>query len=129
MDEVKIHTIDSAQANSTEALRALEQLVSGFVDLRRTLAGGALTGVEREIVALATSIENDATTAWRPTRHSPSCRTQTNAPCGTPAIPARRCWRWLPRSGTQRSPTSPTTSGDAPLDRAFEPQAWAKDAA
>ena len=34
-------------------------LVCGFVDLRNTLAGGELTGAEREIVALATSIEND----------------------------------------------------------------------
>src|SRR5271170_207279 len=72
----EIHTIDSAPASSAAALRALEQglgfvpnlaatmaeapaLVSGFVDLRNTLSGGELTGVEREIVALATSIEND----------------------------------------------------------------------
>lgn len=76
MSKFKIHTIDSAPENSIAALRALEQglgfipnlaatmaespvLVSGFVDLRGTLAGGELTGVEREIVALATSIEND----------------------------------------------------------------------
>jgi uncharacterized peroxidase-related enzyme len=72
----EIHTIDSAPADSAAALRALEQglgfvpnlaatmaespaLVRGFVDLRGTLAGGELAGVEREIVALATSIEND----------------------------------------------------------------------
>jgi uncharacterized peroxidase-related enzyme len=72
----EIHTIDSAPASSAPALRALEQglgfvpnlaatmaespaLVRGFVELRGTLAGGELTGVEREIVALATSIEND----------------------------------------------------------------------
>lgn len=76
MSKFEIHTIDSAPANSAAALRALEQglgfvpnlaatmaespaLVCGFVDLRKTLAGGELTGVEREIVALATSIEND----------------------------------------------------------------------
>jgi uncharacterized peroxidase-related enzyme len=76
VSKFEIHTIDSAPANSAAALRALEQglgfvpnlaatmaespaLVCGFADLRKTLAGGELTGVEREIVALATSIEND----------------------------------------------------------------------
>ncbi len=76
MSTFEIHTIDSAPASSAAALRALEQglgfvpnlaatmaeapaLVSGFVDLRNTLSGGELTGVEREIVALATSNEND----------------------------------------------------------------------
>ena len=76
MTKFEIHTIDSAPVNSTAALRALQQglgfvpnlaatmagspaLVCGFVDLRNTLAGGELTGAEREIVALATSIEND----------------------------------------------------------------------
>ena len=76
MSKFEIHTIDSAPANSAAALRALEQglgfvpnlaatmaespaLVCGFTDLRKTMAGGDLTGVEREIVALATSIEND----------------------------------------------------------------------
>ena len=76
MSTFEIHTIDSAPVNSTAALRALQQglgfvpnlaatmagspaLVCGFVDLRTTLAGGELTGAEREIVALATSIEND----------------------------------------------------------------------
>jgi AhpD family alkylhydroperoxidase len=34
-------------------------LITGFVELRQTLAGGELTGVEREIVALAVSLEND----------------------------------------------------------------------
>jgi AhpD family alkylhydroperoxidase len=34
-------------------------LINGFVNLRQTLAGGELTGVEREIVALAVSLEND----------------------------------------------------------------------
>jgi uncharacterized peroxidase-related enzyme len=76
MSKFEVHTIDSAPAGSTPALRALEQglgfvpnlaatmaespaLVNGFVDLRKTLAGGELTGVEREIVALAVSLEND----------------------------------------------------------------------
>jgi uncharacterized peroxidase-related enzyme len=76
VSKFQIHTIDSAPANSAAALRALERglgfvpnlaatmaespaLVCGFADLRKTLAGGELTGVEREIVALATSIEND----------------------------------------------------------------------
>jgi uncharacterized peroxidase-related enzyme len=76
MSEFTIHTVDSAPADSTQALRTLEAglgfvpnlaatmaesptLVNGFVDLRNTLAGGELTGVEREIVALAVSLEND----------------------------------------------------------------------
>ena len=76
MPDFTIHKIDSAPAGSAEALQALEQglgfvpnlaatmaespvLVSGFVDLRKTLVGGELSGVEREIVALAVSIEND----------------------------------------------------------------------
>jgi uncharacterized peroxidase-related enzyme len=76
MPDFTIHRIDAAPAGSAEALQALEQglgfvpnlaatmaespvLVSGFVDLRKTLAGGELTGVEREIVALAVSLEND----------------------------------------------------------------------
>jgi uncharacterized peroxidase-related enzyme len=75
MSDYRIHTIDSAPADSAAALRALEDalgfvpnlaatmaespaLVGGFVDLRRTLAAGELTGVEREIVALAVSLEN-----------------------------------------------------------------------
>jgi uncharacterized peroxidase-related enzyme len=71
-----IHTLESAPAESVEALRTLEQglgfvpnlaatmaessaLITGFVDLRRMLAKSELTGVEREIVALAVSFEND----------------------------------------------------------------------
>ena len=76
MSQFQVHTIDSAPADSAASLRTLEQglgfvpnlaatmaespvLVNGFVDLRKTLAGGELTGVEREIVALAVSLEND----------------------------------------------------------------------
>ena len=76
MTRSQIHTIDSAPEASASALRALEQrlgfvpnlaaamaespvLVSGFVELREKLAEGELTGVEREIVALAVSLEND----------------------------------------------------------------------
>jgi uncharacterized peroxidase-related enzyme len=72
----EIHTIESAPEGSASALQALEQglgfvpnlaatmaespaLVTGFVDLRKNLTGGELTGVEREIVALAVSFEND----------------------------------------------------------------------
>jgi uncharacterized peroxidase-related enzyme len=76
VSKFKIHTIESAPEGSATALRALEQglgfvpnlaaamaespaLVSGFVDLRKTIAGGELTGAERELVALAVSLEND----------------------------------------------------------------------
>ena len=76
MTAFDVHTIDSAPADSTTSLRTLEHalgfvpnlaatmaespvLVNAFVDLRRTLAAGELTGVEREIVALAVSLEND----------------------------------------------------------------------
>jgi uncharacterized peroxidase-related enzyme len=76
MPQFTIHTIDAAPADSAESLRTLERglgfvpnlaaamaespvLVNGFVDLRRTLAGGELTGAEREIIALAVSLEND----------------------------------------------------------------------
>jgi len=76
MSQFEIHTITSAPAGSAKSLRALEQglgfvpnlaatmaespvLVNGFVELRATLAAGELTGVEREIVALAVSLEND----------------------------------------------------------------------
>lgn len=76
MSQFQVHTLDSAPADSTASLRALEQglgfvpnlaatmaesptLISGFVNLRKTLARGELSGVEREIVALAVSLEND----------------------------------------------------------------------
>jgi uncharacterized peroxidase-related enzyme len=76
MSPFAVHTIDSAPADSTTSLRTLERglgfvpnlaatmaespvLVNGFVDLRDTLAAGELTGIEREIVALAVSLEND----------------------------------------------------------------------
>jgi len=76
VSKFQIHTIESAPEGSAEALRALEEglgfvpnlaatmaespaLVSGFVDLREKLVGGELTGVERELVALAVSLEND----------------------------------------------------------------------
>ena len=76
MTDFTVHTIDDAPADSVPPLRALERglgfvpnlaatmaesptLITGFVELRQTLAGGELTGVEREIVALAVSLEND----------------------------------------------------------------------
>jgi uncharacterized peroxidase-related enzyme len=73
----QIHTLQTAPAGGVPALRTLEQglgfvpnlaaamaespaLITGFVDLRTTLAAsGTLTGAEREIIALAVSIEND----------------------------------------------------------------------
>jgi uncharacterized peroxidase-related enzyme len=76
MTEFDVHTVDSAPAESADALRELERalgfvpnlaatmaesptLIDGFVELRRTLASSELTGAEREIVALAVSFEND----------------------------------------------------------------------
>jgi uncharacterized peroxidase-related enzyme len=76
MTDFKVHTTSSAPADSVSSLQALERglgfvpnlaaamaesptLINGFVSLRQTLAGGELTGVEREIVALAVSLEND----------------------------------------------------------------------
>jgi uncharacterized peroxidase-related enzyme len=76
MTDFTVHTIDDAPVDSVPPLRALERglgfvpnlaatmaesptLITGFVELRQTLAGGELTGVEREIVALAVSLEND----------------------------------------------------------------------
>jgi AhpD family alkylhydroperoxidase len=75
MSQFPIHTVDSAPAGSSESLRALTgavgftpnlgaamagspALLGGFMDLRARLASEHLTGVEREIVALATSREN-----------------------------------------------------------------------
>ena len=66
----QIHTLQTAPAEGIPALRTLEQglgfvpnlaaamaesptLITGFVDLRQTLAAtGTLTGAEREIIAL-----------------------------------------------------------------------------
>jgi uncharacterized peroxidase-related enzyme len=76
MTNFKVHTISAAPAESIPALQGLEQglgfvpnlaatmaesptLINGFVNLRQTLASGELTGVEREIVAIAVSLEND----------------------------------------------------------------------
>lgn len=76
MSTFQIHTLESAPTESVPALRTLEQglgfvpnlaatmaessvLITGFVDLRKKLAASELTGVEREIVALAVSLEND----------------------------------------------------------------------
>jgi uncharacterized peroxidase-related enzyme len=74
--QFETHTIDSAPEDSKQALRALEEglgfvpnlaasmaespsLVTGFVDFRAPLGNTELTGVEREIVALAVAIELD----------------------------------------------------------------------
>ena len=88
MSTFPVHTLESAPMESVPALRTLEQglgfvpdlaatmaessvLVTGFVDLRKTLAESQLTGAEREIVALAVSLETTAAIAWRRTRPSP----------------------------------------------------------
>jgi uncharacterized peroxidase-related enzyme len=73
----QIHTPQTAPAESIPALGTLEQglgfvpnlaaamaespaLITGFVDLRKTLAtSGTLTGAERELIALAVSTENN----------------------------------------------------------------------
>ena len=77
MSTFEIHTLQTAPAEGAPALRTLEQglgfvpnlaaamaesptLITGFVGLRTTLAtSGTLTGAEREIIALAVSIENN----------------------------------------------------------------------
>ncbi|HLM86459.1 MAG TPA: carboxymuconolactone decarboxylase family protein [Solirubrobacteraceae bacterium] len=185
MSKFEIHTIDSAPASSTAALRALEQglgfvpnlaatmaespaLVSGFVDLRNTLAGGELTGAEREIVALATSIENDcdycmaAHSTFALMQHADedavAAARRGDAP-DDPKLGAlyRFARELVARRGhiseaeTQTLLDAGYSSGalfevvaqvgctmlanlahnisDAPLDRAFEPQAWARAAA
>jgi AhpD family alkylhydroperoxidase len=75
MTEFPIHTVESAPAASQEPLGALTgalgftpnlaaamsgspALIGGFMDLRSRIASEQLDGVEREIVALATSREN-----------------------------------------------------------------------
>jgi uncharacterized peroxidase-related enzyme len=75
MSQFQIHTLDSAPPESAAPLKTLSDalgftpnlaatmagspaLIGGFMDLRARLATEVLTGVEREIVALATSREN-----------------------------------------------------------------------
>jgi alkylhydroperoxidase family enzyme len=87
MSQFHLHTIESAPAPSAASLRTLQRglgfvpnlaatmaesptLISGFVTLRTTLAGGELSGVEREIVALAVSLENDCDYSWPRIRRS-----------------------------------------------------------
>jgi uncharacterized peroxidase-related enzyme len=185
MSKFEIHTIGSAPVESAEALRTLEQglgfvpnlaatmaespaLVCGFVDLRTTLAGGELTGVEREIVALATSIENDCDYCMA--AHSTFALMQdadedvlAAARCGEEPDDAKlgALYRFARELVARRGHISETdtqalldagySSGamfevvaqvgcttlanlahnitHAPLDRAFEPQAWARAAA
>jgi uncharacterized peroxidase-related enzyme len=76
MSQFELHTIESAPAGSGAPLEGLQRglgfvpnlaavmaesptLVTGFVELRQTLAGGELTPVEREIIAIAVSRQND----------------------------------------------------------------------
>jgi uncharacterized peroxidase-related enzyme len=185
VSKFEIHTIDSAPANSAAALRALERglgfvpnlaatmagspaLVGGFVDLRNTLAGGELTGVEHEIVALATSIENDcgycmaahstfalmqgadegAVTAAR-AGHAPDDARLAALYCFARALVARRghisqaetqalmnvgysnaaVLEVVAQVGCTTLANLAHNISDAPLDAAFEPQAWARAAA
>ena len=75
MTQFQIHNVDSAPPESAAPLKTLSDalgftpnlaaamagspaLIGGFMDLRARLATDVLNGVEREIVALATSREN-----------------------------------------------------------------------
>ncbi len=184
MSKFEIHTSDSAPANSAAALRALQQglgfvpnlaatmagspaLVCGFVDLRNTLAGGELTGAEREIVALATSIENDcdycmaahstfalmqdadegAVAAAR-AGHAPDDARLGALYCFARALVARRghisqaetqalmnagysnaaVLEVIAQVGCTTLANLAHNISDAPLDAAFEPQAWTRAA-
>jgi AhpD family alkylhydroperoxidase len=77
MTQFPIHTIASAPSGSADPLRALEgaigfipnlgakmaeapALIGAFVALRGVLAETELSGAKRELVAVATSVENDA---------------------------------------------------------------------
>jgi uncharacterized peroxidase-related enzyme len=185
MTDFRLHQIDSAPAGSAEALRALEQglgfvpnlaatmaespvLVSGFVDLRKTLAGSELSGVEREIVALAVSLENvcdycmaahstfalmqqadeEAVAAARQGRepedpklaalygfarslvtkrgHVDKEETQALLDAG---YSRRALFEVVAQVGHTTLANFAHSISDAPLDDAFEPQAWAKAAA
>jgi len=76
MNQFQVHTLETAPERSTASLKSLQDglgfvpnlaatmaesptLVNGFVELRQTLARSELTPVEREIVAIAVSVEND----------------------------------------------------------------------
>jgi uncharacterized peroxidase-related enzyme len=185
MPDFTIHKIDSAPAGSAEALQTLEQglgfvpnlaatmaespvLVGGFVDLRKTLAGGELSGVEREIVALAVSLENECDYCMA--AHSTFALMQK---ADEEAVAAARqgrepedpklaaLYRFARSLATKRGHVDKEETqalldagysrgalfevvaqvghttlanlahsiSDAPLDGAFEPQAWAKAAA
>jgi uncharacterized peroxidase-related enzyme len=185
MSAFAVHTIDSAPADSTASLRTLERglgfvpnlaatmaespvLVNGFVDLRSTLAAGELTGVEREIVALAVSLENDCDYCMA--AHSAFALMQKADQDAVSAV--RRgddpedpklaaLYRYARTLMATKGHVTPQDSqalldagytraaifevvaqaghttlanfahgiGKAPLDSAFEPQAWAKAAA
>jgi uncharacterized peroxidase-related enzyme len=78
MHSFRIHTPESAPTASRSSLAALEQgltfvpnlaavmaesppLINGFVELRGLLARGELSAAERELIAIAVSVENDCT--------------------------------------------------------------------
>lgn len=185
MSQFQVHTIDSAPAESVASLRALEQglgfvpnlaatmaesptLVNGFVDLRKILAGGELSGIEREIVALAVSLENDcdycmaAHSTFALMQHADqaavSCARQDRAP-DDPKLGA--LFRFARSLVAKKGHVSEQDSkafldagysrrallevvaqvghtmlanfahgiSGAPLDDAFQPQAWVKEAA
>ena len=84
----QIHTMQTAPAEGIPALRTLEQglgfvpnlaaamaessaLITGFVDLRKTLAAtGTLTGAERESSRWPSASKTTVITAGRPTQPS-----------------------------------------------------------
>jgi uncharacterized peroxidase-related enzyme len=143
-------------------------LVNGFVELRGTLARGVLSAVEREIIAVAVSVENDCT--YCVAAHSTFA---IMAGADLDAVAAARAgsapedaklaalYTFARRMIDQRGHVTPgdiqevldrgytrsavleaiaqvghTTMAnfahnlsDAPLDHAFEPQAWARAAA
>jgi hypothetical protein len=117
VSKFEIHTIESAPEGSATALRALEEalgfvpnlaagmaesptLVTGFVDLRKELAGGELTGVEREIVALGVSLEGGYSRA--------------------------ALFDVIAQVGHTTLANLAHSISKAPVDSAFEPQAWAR---
>jgi len=185
MSQFQVHTIDSAPADSAASLRTLEQglgfvpnlaatmaesptLVNSFVDLRKILAGGELTGVEREIVALAVSLENDcdycmaAHSTFALMQHADEASVSAARQDREPEDPKLGALYRFARSlvvkkghvseedsrafldaGYSRGALFEVVAqvghtmlanfahsiSDAPLDDAFQPQAWAKAAA
>ena len=185
MSTFQVHTIESAPTGAKASLEALKRglgfvpnlaatmagsptLVNGFVELRGTLARGELTAVEREIVAIAVSVENhcDYCVAAHSTfalMAGAEDGAVSAARDGRAPEPARLAalYTFARRVVTQRGRVSAADTqaaldaglsrsmlleavaqvghttianlahnlSDAPLDDAFEPQAWAGAAA